>query len=260
MNLHELLARHRSIRRYLPDAIPEDVLARILGAAARASTSGNMQPYSVIVTTDPALKRELHPLHFHQDMVLEAPVLLTFCSDFHRMRQWLALREAPDNFDNLMSFLIGSIDATLAAQNAALAAEAEGLGICFLGTTLASCDGIARALHCPANVVPVVGFTLGYPAETPEVRDRLPLPGVVHRERYRDYAPAELAEIYRAKELAGWNRYLAVPELRARVEEAGARNLAQVYTRVKYTRESHLGYSAEVLAWLRRQAFLNHPA
>lgn len=258
--IFEQMRRHRSIRKYKPDPVPEEKLARILEAGLRASSSGNMQVYSVIVTTDPAIRRELGPAHFHQEMVQEAPAFLTFCADFRRMRKWLKLREAPENFDNFMSFLIAAIDATLAAQNAALAAEAEGLGICFLGTTLASCGEIARILRCPEHVVPVVGFSLGYPAEAPPARDRLPLAGIVHRERYHDHAPEEVALIYSERERAGWERYRQSESLRKMIEEAGVENLAQVYTKLKYTRESHVRYSEQVLGCLRAQGFLGEGA
>jgi nitroreductase len=239
----EQIHRHRSVRRFKPDAVPEEALSRVLEAALRASSSGNMQSWSVIVTSDPALKRELFGPHFEQPMAVEAPLLLTFCADFHRMRLWLDQSGAPQNFDNFMSFLIGTIDATLASQNAALAAEAEGLGLCYMGTTLASCRDIARVLQCPDHVVPVVGFALGFPDETGNVRDRLPLAGVVHREIYRDYDPERITSVYRERESAGWKRYMEIPELRCRVEEVGAKNLAQVYTLAKYTRESHVEYS-----------------
>src|SRR4051812_518295 len=101
--VYEALGRHCSIRKYKSQPVPEDVLERILAAALRASSSGNMQAYSIIVTEDPRLKQQLFKPHFEQSMVLEAPLLLTFCSDFHRMRQWLELRDAPANFDNFMS-------------------------------------------------------------------------------------------------------------------------------------------------------------
>ena len=183
--MYETINSHRSIRSYLEKEIPAEVVERILNAALRASSSGNMQSFSIIVTTDPELKKQLLEPHFNQSMVTAAPALLTFCADFHRMRQWLEISEAPANFDNFMSFMIASIDATLASQNAALAAESEGLGVCYLGTTLASCDRIAKILKCPENVVPVVGFTMGYPAEIPALRDRLPVNAITHRETYQ---------------------------------------------------------------------------
>lgn len=257
-NIFDVINSHTSIRKYKSTPVPEDVLNRVLAAATRASSSGNMQAYSVIVTSDPKIKQELFEPHFEQNMVVDAPLLLTFCADFHRMKRWLKLREAPENFDNFMSFLIATIDAVLASQNAALAAEAEGLGLCYMGTTLASCDQIAKILNCPEGVVPVVGYSLGYPDEQPTVRDRLPLDSLVHRERYELKTDAEIAESYRLREDAGWKRYMAYPELRQRIEESGVTNLAQVYTKLKYTRESHLGYSQTVLRCLESQGFFNN--
>jgi nitroreductase len=257
-NIYRIIESHRSIRKYKDLPVPEDVLQRILAAATRASSSGNMQAYSVIVTQDPELKQKLFKPHFEQSMVLEAPALLTFCADFHRMRRWLAQNKAPPNFDNFMSFMIGAIDAILASQNAALAAEAEGLGICYMGTTLASCLEIAEILRCPEHVVPVVGFSLGYPGEDPTPRDRLPLKAIVHRETYRAYSGAEIDRVYAEKETRGWERYMSVPELKQKIEDSGVMNLAQVYTTVKYTRESHLEYSRAVLECLSAQGFFNH--
>lgn len=257
-NIFDVIHQHTSIRSYKHLPVPEEVLNKVLSAATRASSSGNMQAYSVIVTSDPALKQELYEPHFNQNMVLDAPLLLTFCADFHRMKRWLKLREAPENFDNFMSFMIAAIDAVLASQNAALAAEAEGLGICYMGTTLASCDRIARILKCPEGVVPVVGFSLGYPDEKPVARDRLPLEALVHREHYQARGDDEIAESYRQREEAGWKRYMAHPELRKLIEESGVQNLAQVYTTVKYTRESHLAYSQAVLQCLEEQGFFRN--
>lgn len=250
------LLRHRSIRRYRPDPVPEETLERVLSAGLRASSSGNMQAYSVVVTRDRALRERLYEPHMNQDMVLEAPVLMTFCSDFHRMRRWLRLSDAPDGFDDFMSFMVGAIDAALTSQNVALAAEAEGLGICYMGSTLANCDRIGEILRLPENVVPVVGFSLGHPAEDPAPRDRLPLDGIVHHETYEGYSDERIREIYRDREVAGWERYMANPRLRRLVEDAGVDNLAQLYTTVKYTRESHEAFSRNVLGYLTRQGFL----
>lgn len=254
--IFEQIKNHRSIRKYKSDPIPQDMMDRILSAALRTSSSGNMQVYSVIVTTDPSIKKELLPAHFDQPMVTEAPAFITFCADFHRMRRWLELREAPENFDNFMSFMIATIDATLAAQTAAMAAEAEGLGICFLGTTLASCDQIARILKCPSHVVPVVGFSVGFPDEKPAPRDRLPLNGIVHHETYQESSDDNIINIYKEREQQGWKRYLEVPELRQRIQQTDVKNLAQIYTKLKYTRESHIKYSQTVMNCLIEKGFI----
>ena len=253
--LLELINNHASVRSFKTDPVPEDVLEKILLSASRASSSGNMQAYSIIVTRDQKMKEKLFKAHFEQEMLLEAPIFLTFCADFNRMRKWLEVSEAPENFDNYMSFMIGAIDAILASQNAALAAEAQGLGICYMGTTLASTHEIADILKCPDNVVPVAGFVLGYPNERPLKRDRLSLSSIVHNETYRDYSNEDVIAIYAEKEKAGMKRYMENPELKKMIEEMNIKNLAQVYTKAKYTRESHLGYSQNVLNCLKERNF-----
>ena len=257
MTVIETISHHRSIRKYKPDPIPEELLTEILQAGIRASSSGNMQTYSIIVTRDRALREQLYEPHMEQDMVLDAPVLLTFCADFHRMRRWLHVSDAPDSFDNFMSFMVAAIDATLVSQNVALAAESLGLGICYMGSTLANCDQIGRILCLPPNVVPVVGCSLGYPAEDPAPRDRLPLDGLVHHETYQDYSDERIEEIYHQRNVQGWERYMTFPRLREMIEESGVENLAQIYTTLKYTRESHQGYSRTVLDYLAAQDFMN---
>ena len=216
-----------------------------------------MQCYSVIVTTDPQLKEKLLTPHFDQQMVVEAPALITFCADFNRMRRWLELSEAPENFDNFMSFMIAAIDATLASQSAALAAESEGLGICYLGTTLASCDRIAEILNCPPNVVPIVGFTVGYPNEKPTQRERLPLNSIIHQNQYQQFKDDEIRAHYNSKETSGYKRYQDIPELKEMIDRLNIQNLAQVYTIAKYTKQSHIEYSETVLNFIKNQNFFN---
>jgi nitroreductase len=257
MSAIESIHQHRSIRKYKPDPVPDDLLQELLEAGIRASSSGNMQTYSIIVTRDKVLREQLHKAHFQQNMVLEAPILLTFCADFHRMRQWLRISDAPDNFDNFMSFMIAAIDAILVSQNVALAAESKGLGICYLGSTFSNCDQVGRILDLPGNVVPVVGFTLGYPDEDPPLRDRLPLDGLVHYETYQDYSDERILEIYREREVKGWDRYMSYPRLRKMIIDSGVENLAQVYTEVKYSRKSHQEFSRRLLSYLKLQDFMN---
>lgn len=254
--IHDHLRAHRSIRRFRPDPIDEATLQRILESALRASSSGNMQTWSVIVTRDRGLRERLVEPHMGQDMVLEAPALLTFCSDVHRMRRWLALSDAADALDEPFSCAVGAIDAVLASQNAALAAEGEGLGICYLGSTLANADAIARILDLPDGVMPVVGFVMGHPAEDPALRDRLPLDGLIHHDTYQRPDDASIARIYERRETAGWDRYMSNPALRERIEASGVRNLAQVYTQVKYPRSQSVGFARNVQRALARQGFL----
>lgn len=248
---------HKSIRHFKKQEVEEHKLNAILEAATRASSSGNMQAYSIIVTRDPEMKKKMYKAHFSQEMYLEASLFLTFCADFRRMRSWLNINDAPMNFDNPMSFMISAIDAVLAAQTAALAAESLGLGLCYMGTTLASALEIGPILKCPKNVVPVVGFVLGYPDEKPKHRDRLPLESIVHQETYYEQTPEEIELTYKEKAKEGMKRYLSHPELASAIKASKVKNLAQVYTQIKYTRESHLKYSKDLIDYLREQNFLS---
>jgi nitroreductase len=258
MNVIDQIHQHRSIRKYKPDPIPEDMLTEILEAGIRTSSSGNMQTYSIIVTKNSRIKEELLEPHLNQGMVVEAPVFLTFCADFHRMRRWLNVSLAPDNFDNYFSFMVAAIDATLVSQTVALAAESRGLGICYLGSTLANADQIGDILGLPINVVPVVGYSLGYPAEQPPLRDRLPLTGLIHQDRYQEYQDQSIRDIYRERETKGWNRYMQSEWLKQQADQNKVENLAQLYTIVKYTRGSHQEYSRRLLDYLSKQDFMNN--
>ena len=258
MTVIDQIHQHRSIRKYKPDPVPDQILSEILEAGIRTSSSGNMQTYSIIVSRNPDLKAELLEPHMGQSMVVDAPIFLTFCADFHRMRRWLDLSQAPDNFDNFFSFMIAAIDAILVSQTVAMAAESRGLGICYLGSTLANADQIGEILDLPSNVVPVVGFSLGYPAEQPGLRDRLPSSGLIHWERYQQQADKTILKIYQDRETKGWDRYMRSEWLKKEVENSGVENLAQLYTIVKYTRESHQKFSNKLLQYLSKQEFMNN--
>jgi FMN reductase (NADPH) len=240
---------HRSIRKYKPDPIPSGSLERILEAGSRASTTGNMQVYSMVVTTDAEIRRQLWEAHFRQDMVLQAPVHITFCADFNRFNKWCRQRKAEPGYDNFLSFFTASIDALLASQNVVLAAESEGLGICYLGTATYMADRIVEILELPSDVVPVAAIVVGYPAEEPGLTDRLPMRAVVHDEKYRDYTPAEIDRIYSEREGSA--------QTAALLEENRKETLAQVFTDNRYTKKDNVHFSNQFLKVIRRQGFFN---
>ena len=241
--------KHRkTIRKYSDRLIPDDVMNELLETACRASTMGGMQLYSIIVTKDEETKKELSPLHFNQPMVMNAPAVLTFCADYHRFTRWCGLRNADAGYDNFESFYNAMIDALLAAQTFCNAAEEKGLGICFLGTTSYNPNEIIDVLHLPELVFPVTTITVGYPAEDPALQDRLPLQGVVHRDRYSDYTDEEIEDIYRYKESLEVNKGF--------VAENHKENLAQVFTDVRYRRDDNERSSQEMLKALKRQKFI----
>ncbi len=248
--MKNVLMKHRSIRKYRSVPIPEEVLHECLEAAVRASTCGNMQLYSLVVTRDENLRRQLAPCHFNQPMVCEAPCTVTVCADVHRFTMWCEQREADPAYDNFAWFLNAATDALLAAQNLCIAAEAHGLGVCYLGTTIYTAGDIARILELPEGVIPLTTIVMGYPAETPALTDRLPLEAVVHYEKYRDYTAAEIDELWAEREESPLTKRL--------LEENGLPNLARIFTERRYVRKDNLAISASYLALLKEKGFFNN--
>ena len=132
----ESIKNRRTIRKYKDQDIPSQLLTELLTDSFRASTMGGMQLYSVVVTRDKDMKAKLAPFHFNQPMVTQAPVVLTFCADFNRFCLWCKQRNAVPGYDNFLSFMNAATDALLVTQNFCTLAEENGLGICYLGTTI----------------------------------------------------------------------------------------------------------------------------
>jgi FMN reductase (NADPH) len=243
------IQNHRSIRKYKPDPIPLKILEEILCAGSRASTTGNMQVYSMIVTTDPVLKEKLWETHFRQDMVKTAPVHITFCADFNRFNTWCRLRKAEPGYDNYLSFFTAAIDALLVSQNVCLEAETHGLGICYLGTATYNADKIIDILELPLGVVPVATVVMGYPEEQPALTDRLPMESVVHFEKYREFTPARIDAIYHERE-----KSTQTVEL---LKLNGLNTLARIFTEKRYTKKDNEFFSEKFLDVIRKQGFLH---
>ncbi len=249
-NTIETLLKHKTIRRYRKDDISDGLLSNILRGGIRASTTGNMQVYSIIITKDQEKRNELCKLHFGQEMVAQAPVLLTFCADFNRFNKWCRQRDAVPGYDNFLSFFTAAIDALLVAQNVCVAAESEGLGICYLGTTTYQADKLIEFFDLPRGVVPVTTVVAGYPDEDPEQADRLPMEGVIHNEKYNDYSREEIDDIYRYKE--------NLPLTRELTDENKVENLAQVFTEKRYIKKDNVHFSKVLLKVLEKQGFMNN--
>jgi len=244
------MKNRRTVRQYTGEDVPDTLLKELFEIAARASNTGNMQLYSVVVNRDKESKERQAPFHFNQKMVTEAPVLLTFCADANRFVKWAEQRRAKAGFDNLQTFIAATIDAMLFAQAFCDAAEAKGLGICYLGTTAYNADKIIEALALPYLVVPVVSLTAGYPeTPLPPQPDRLPLEAIVHNETYHDFTPESIDRIYKLREELDINRQY--------VAENDKETLAQVFTDIRYTKTNNEYFSEVFLEVLKKQGFLN---
>lgn len=182
-----LIAAHASCRFFKPDPLPPGTLEQLAAAAQSASTSSNLQAYSIIAVEEPARKQRLMELCGNQKMIVDCPLFLVFCPDIHRL-QYLCERQGyrfGATFTEM--FLLASVDAALALQNAALAAESLGLGICMCGSIRNQPDEVIKLLGLPPGVYALSGLCVGYPAvERLEVKARLPVRAILHRETYSD--------------------------------------------------------------------------
>lgn len=238
----------RTIRKYADRAVSEELLNRLLTEAARTQTMGNLQLYSVVVTRDAAMKERLAPAHFNQPMVKEAPVVLTVCADFNRTSVWARNRKAEPGYDNFLSFINAATDALLYTQTLCNLMDEEGLGYCYLGTTVYMPQLIIDTLQLPQLTMPVATLTVGWPAEEPPLSDRLPLATFVHSETYRDYTPEAIDTYYHEKE--------QLPENRHFCEINQKETLAQIFTDIRYTRKDNEAMSEGLLQALKHQGFI----
>ncbi len=246
-SIHEVLKNRRTVRKYLDKQIDDILLNNLLELSFRSSNTGNMQLYSVVVTRTQEVKQQLSPCHFNQPMITEAPVVLTFCADFNRFNKWCELNKAVPGYDNFLSFFTATIDTSIVAQTFCIAAEAMGLGICYLGTTNYFAKKIGEILKLPKFVVPITTITVGFPSDINSQTDRLPIQGIVHNEYYSDYSDHDIATIYYEKE--------NLPEMRKFVSDNNKESLAQVFTDVRYTKKNNEAFSLMLLDYLKEQGF-----
>lgn len=238
----------RSIRRYQDKDVDNTLLTRLIKEAERTQTMGNLQLYSVVVTRSKELKTKLAPAHFNQPMVTGAPVVLTFCADYRRTTLWAEQRQATPGYDNPLSFVNTMTDALLFCQTFCNLAEEEGLGCCFLGTTVYQPQSIIDTLQLPELVFPVATITLGWPDENPPLSDRLPVSTIIHEETFHDYSAADIDKAYAYKEQLDENKEF--------VKINNKQTLAQVFTDCRYTKADCEAMSETLLEALRKQKFL----
>ena len=242
------LATRRTIRQYSEKEVSEELLNRLMTEASRTQTMGNLQLYSVVVTRSDELKQKLAPAHFNQHMVTQAPVVLTICADFNRTSTWARCRQAEPGYDNFLSFINAATDALLYTQTLCNLMDEEGLGYCYLGTTVYQPQQIIDILHLPRLVMPVATLTVGWPAEQPPLSDRLPLESFIHQDTYHDYMGADIDTYYYNKE--------HLPENLNFVRINNKETLAQIFTDIRYTRKDNEAMSQGLLEALRHQGFM----
>lgn len=214
-----LMQDHRSVRSYQHRDVPEEMIEEIVRSAQSAATSSFVQAYTVIAIRDPGTKKALAELSDNRHLET-CSAALVFCVDVRRLFRAAGAQEKEALLSNAELFIVATVDTALAAENAAVAAESLGLGICFVGGIRNRIREVTRLLEVPRLVYPVFALTVGYPAERPAKKPRFPLDVILHRDRYeieRDVHVAEYDETvsryYRertgGRRTHGWSEYVA---------------------------------------------------
>ncbi|MFB4165947.1 oxygen-insensitive NADPH nitroreductase [Alteribacillus sp. JSM 102045] len=184
----ETILNHRSVRAFTEEAVPQADVEIIVEAAQAASTSSFLQAYSIIGITDQEKKKNLAVLAGSQSYVVENGYFFVFCADLYRLEQ--AAEQHNTNIlqttESTEAYMISLIDAALAAQNAAIAAESMGLGICYIGGIRNNLKQVCELLQTPERVLPLFGMAVGYPKQIEEQKPRLPKELIFHENYYKN--------------------------------------------------------------------------
>lgn len=209
----DVINSHVSVRRYKPDPLPRSLIEELVVAAQRASTSSNLQTYSIIAVTDGARREQLAALCANQQHIRQAPLFLAFCADLARLDRACQLRGYTQVAEYTENFLIAAVDAAIAAQNTALAAESMGLGICYIGSIRNRPREVIKLLGLPKLVFAVTGMTIGWPEQKNPQRPRLPLDAILHWDTYNTEQDATLRAYDREMAASGIYDQRQVPAL-----------------------------------------------
>ena len=199
------ILNHRSIRHFEDKPLTEEQIKTIVSCAQAASTSSFIQAYSIIGVKDPVKKKKLAELAGNQEYVEKNGHFFVFCADLYR-HSVIGEKENKNVEASLKStekFMVSLIDAALAAQNAAIAAESLGLGICYIGGIRNNLEEVKKVLNIPVRVIPLFGLAIGYPAKITGQKPRLPFEHVYHEDGYE-----QNKEIY-LQQLDDYNEVIA---------------------------------------------------
>ena len=196
----DILMAHKSIRKFRNDPVNADLLNLLVSAGQSAASSSFFQAVTIIRITDHEIRRQLASIAGNQEQVKFAAEFLIFCADFNRSKKCCEGngQTATEGFTE--QFIVSTVDAALYAQNVVVAAESVGLGICYIGAIRNNPKAASNLLHLPQNVYPVFGLCIGYPAEDPAVKPRLPISVVLKENNYNSQGDAS--------EIAAYDRVL----------------------------------------------------
>ncbi len=180
------ILNHRSIRHFEDKPLTDEQIHTIVSCAQAAATSSFIQAYSIIGVKDKEKKAKLAELAGNQEYVEKNGHFFVFCTDFYR-HMVIGEREQRNVSPSLEStekFMVALIDTSLAAQNAVIAAESMGLGICYIGGIRNNLEEVKKLLKLPDRVIPLFGLAIGYPTKITDQKSRLPYEHIYHEDEY----------------------------------------------------------------------------
>jgi FMN reductase (NADPH) len=197
------ILNHRSIRHFEDKPLSDEQIKMIVSCAQAASTSSYIQAYSIIGIKDKEKKKKLAELAGNQKYVENNGHFFVFCADLHRheMIGELEGKNVIPSIESTEKFMVALIDAALAAQNAAIAAESMGLGICYIGGIRNNLEGVKELLKTPERVIPLFGMAIGFPSKTTDLKPRLPFEHIYHEDQYEQDEEINLKQIQDYDEL-----------------------------------------------------------
>ncbi len=231
---------HRSVRAFRDRPIEPELLETLVRCGQAAASSSFIQAYSVVRVHRPAVRKAIAEAAGGQPWIERAAEFLVFCADLRRVDA-ACRRSQRGPVEGYSEHGVAAIvDVALMAQNVLLAAESVGLGGVFIGGIRNEIQIVADLLQLPQLVVPVFGMCLGWPADTPDIKPRMPLPMVLHQDEYQD-APQHLVAQYDA-EMAAYYRSRSATQKLSDWSSATA-------TAVQGKKRAHM------LAFLQQQGF-----
>lgn len=243
-----LLHQRGSCRHFKGEKIPEEVMELLLGAAVNAPSGGNLQSFNIVKIEDTERREKLMKICGNQRFIGEAPLNLVICLDQRRSMRWAKLDHAPfTGMAQIRSFLMGIQLTGIVGQAICVAADALGLGSCYVGTALAKAGEVAEFLELPQGVFPGVLISIGYPAEEISTRKKHRLSTLLHEERHRDLPDDELLAAYKEKHEAAWAPRVEITERRLqRLYETCLRVHGEEFAERSVAHARELGYISPV--------------
>ncbi|MGQ3684759.1 MAG: nitroreductase family protein [Candidatus Loosdrechtia sp.] len=205
MDVREAIRKRRSIRKFKPDPVSDELLVQLLESARLAPSGSNTQPWRFIVVKDAETRLKLQSASYNQRHVGQAPVVIVCCADIK------AFSEFPERIDELIA--VGALPAKtrevfvpslkrgemnadikwhllitatgntdIAIEHMVLQAVELGLGTCWVRWF--DDNKIKEALGIPENIEAIAILPVGYPAEDPPPRPRFPLDEIVYHEKW----------------------------------------------------------------------------